>query len=110
MGSPDARVTGRVARGGRPCDDASTAEHATLGKEDAMDDWRSEALALAADLAARGEVKIESGGDEYVFSADDVLALGLLVLCGGPDRTGEVVCAWLDCARSRAAARAGRDA
>jgi hypothetical protein len=110
MGSPDARVTGRVARGGRPCDDNSTAGHATLGKEDAMEDWRSEALALAAELAASGEVRITSSGEEYLFSADDVLALGLLVLCGGPDRTGEVVCAWLDCARGRAAARAGRDA
>jgi hypothetical protein len=78
-------------------------------KEDAMD-WKSEAIELAAELAERGEVQITSGGEEYLFAADDVLALGLLVLCGGPDRTSEVVCAWLDCARGRAAARAGRDA
>jgi hypothetical protein len=75
-----------------------------------MEDWRSEALALAAELAARGEVRITSSGEEYLFSADDVLALGLVVLCAGPDHTSEVVCSWLDCARSRAAARAGRDA
>jgi hypothetical protein len=75
-----------------------------------MEDWRSEALALAAELAERGEALITSGGEEYLFSADDVLALGLLVLCGGPERTSEVVCAWLDCARSRAAARPMEDA
>jgi hypothetical protein len=78
-------------------------------KEDAME-WKSEALALAAELAERGEVQITSGGEEYRFSADDVLALGLLVLCAGPDHTSEVVCAWLDCARSRAAARPMEDA
>jgi hypothetical protein len=79
-------------------------------KEDAMEDWRSEALELAAELAERGEVQITSGGEDYLFSADDVLALGLLVLCGGPERTSEVVCAWLDCARGRAAARPMEDA
>jgi hypothetical protein len=73
-----------------------------------MEDWRSEALALAAELASRGEVRITSGGEEYVFGADDLVALGLVVLTAGPDRTAEVVCSWLD--RARAAARAGRDA
>jgi hypothetical protein len=75
-----------------------------------MEDWHKEALALAAELADRGEVQITSGGDEYLFSGDDVLALGLLVLVAGPDHTSDVVCSWLDCARSRAAARGRRDA
>jgi hypothetical protein len=75
-----------------------------------MEGWHQEAIELAAELAERGEVQITSGGEEYLFSADDVLALGLLVLVAGPDHTSDVVCSWLDCARSRAAARAGRDA
>jgi hypothetical protein len=73
-------------------------------------EWRSEAIELATMLREHGEVQITSGGEEYLFSADDVLALGITVLCAGPDHTTEVVCAWLDCARGRAAARAGRDA
>jgi hypothetical protein len=73
-------------------------------------DWKSEAIEIATMLREHGEVQITSGGEDYRFSADDVLALGLLVLCAGPDHTSEVVCAWLDCARSRAAARPMEDA
>jgi hypothetical protein len=75
-----------------------------------MEDWHKEAMSLALELRDRGEVQITSGGDEYVFSADDLLALGLLVLVAGPDRTVEVVCSWLDRARARAAARPMGDA
>jgi hypothetical protein len=74
-----------------------------------MEDWHQEALVLATELADRGEVRISGAdGEEYVFGADDLVALGLMVLTAGPDRTAEVVCSWLD--RARAAARAGRDA
>jgi hypothetical protein len=73
-----------------------------------MEDWQREALAIATELSERGEVRITWGGEEYVFGADDLTALGVVVLTAGPDRTAEVVCSWLD--RARAAARAGRDA
>jgi hypothetical protein len=68
-----------------------------------MEDWHKEAIALALELSERGEVRMTSDGDEYVFVADDLVALGLLVLVAGPDRTSEVVCSWLDRARGAAA-------
>jgi hypothetical protein len=64
-----------------------------------MEDWQEEALSLALELCEHGEVRIESGGEDYVFAVADVIALGLMVLCAGPGRTGEVVCSWLDRAR-----------
>lgn len=64
-----------------------------------MEDWQRMAVELAAELAARGVVRIKADGDEYVFTADDVIALGLTVLTAGPDRTADVVCSWLDCGR-----------
>jgi uncharacterized protein YjlB len=66
-----------------------------------MEDWHKEAIELAAELRARGEVRISGAdGEEYAFGADDLIALGLVVLCAGPDRTAEVVCSWLDRARA----------
>jgi hypothetical protein len=76
-----------------------------------MEDWQQEALELAVALRDRGEVRLTSAGEEYVFAADDLIALGLMVLCAGPDRTAEVVCSWLDRAqRAAAAARPMGDA
>jgi hypothetical protein len=71
-----------------------------------MEEWQEEALVLALELRDRGEVRITSGGEDYAFSADDLVALGLLVLVAGPDRTAEVVCSWLD--RARRAATSAR--
>jgi hypothetical protein len=68
-----------------------------------VEEWQKEALAIATELCESGEVRIASGGEEYVFGADDLTALGILVLAAGPDRTGEVVCSWLDRARTVAA-------
>jgi hypothetical protein len=67
-----------------------------------MEDWQKEALVLALELRDRGEVRVTSDGEEYVFGADDLIALGLLVLVAGPGRTVEVVCSWLDRARGAA--------
>jgi hypothetical protein len=77
-----------------------------------MEDWQQEALLLASELGERGEVRISGAdGAEYAFGANDLVALGIMVLVAGPDRTAEVVCSWLDRAqRAAAAARPMGDA
>jgi hypothetical protein len=70
-----------------------------------MEDWKQEALFLVSELGERGEVRISGAdGEEYVFGANDLIALAIMVLVAGPDRTGEVVCSWLDRAQRAAAA------
>lgn len=64
-----------------------------------MEEWQKEALAIAVMLRDRGEVRITSGGEDFVFAAGDLIALGVMVLAAGPDRTVDVVCSWLDRAR-----------
>jgi hypothetical protein len=65
-----------------------------------VEEWQKEAIELAAELSERGEVRFAgTDGEEYAFGADDLIALALVVLCAGPDRTSEVVCSWIDRAR-----------
>jgi len=64
-----------------------------------MDDWQKAAMEMAVELSLCGEIRVEADGEEYVFNGADLIALGIMVFVGGPARTAEVVCSWLDRAR-----------
>lgn len=72
-----------------------------------MEDWHRWAMEMALELAENGEVVLVDEGERFAVTTSDVVALGIMVLAAGPERTAEVVCSWLDRAH---AARAQGDA
>lgn len=61
-----------------------------------MEDWQRWAMDMALGLAEDGEVVLVDDGERVVVTTSDVIALGVMVLAAGPERTAEVVCSWLD--------------